>query len=207
MAEILDRAALAAIVAERQGRCERAVCTNGIFDLLHLGHVSYLQQARALGDLLIVCLNSDDSTRRLKGPKRPLIPQNERAEVLSALACIDYITIFGENTAEPLIEALRPAIYVKGADYAGGSTAAISLDAETLRRTLAGDSTTPPTLVGLGTRLPEAAVVASYGGSLALLPYLPGHSTTDLIQRIVSRYAPAPEPTGPNTGLPNRGNG
>jgi D-beta-D-heptose 7-phosphate kinase/D-beta-D-heptose 1-phosphate adenosyltransferase len=198
MGEIVDRAALAGIVAERQARGARAVCTNGIFDLLHLGHVTYLQQARALGDLLVVCLNSDDSTRRLKGPSRPITPQDERAEVLAALACIDYVTIFGENTAGSLVAALRPAIYVKGADYAGGSTAPISLDAEALRRALAGAPGTPPALVGLGARLPEAAVVGDYGGMLALLPYLPGHSTTDLIQRIVSRYAPAPETIDPN---------
>jgi D-glycero-beta-D-manno-heptose 1-phosphate adenylyltransferase len=198
MGEIVDRAELARIVAGRQARGGRAVCTNGIFDLLHLGHVTYLQQARALGDLLVVCLNSDDSARRLKGPSRPITPQGERAEVLAALACIDYVTIFGENTAESLVAALRPAIYVKGADYAGGSTERICLDAGALRRALAGEPGTPPALIGLGARLPEAAVVAGYGGALALLPYLPGHSTTELLQRIVSRYAPTPETADPS---------
>ncbi len=198
MGEIVDRATLAGIVAERQARGAHAVCTNGIFDLLHLGHVTYLQQARTLGDLLVVCLNSDESARHLKGPSRPITPQGERAEVLAALACIDYVTIFGENTAESLVAVLRPAIYVKGADYAGGSTEPIFLDAEALRRALAGAPGAPPALVGLGSRLPEAAVVADYGGALTLLPYLPGHSTTELIQRIVSRYAPAPETIDPN---------
>src|SRR5579872_1377022 len=86
-------------VQNRQQAGERGVFTNGCFDLLHLGHVRYLQEARALGDFLIVGLNSDESARSLKGPGRPLIPENERAEILAALACVDYVTIFGEPTA------------------------------------------------------------------------------------------------------------
>jgi D-beta-D-heptose 7-phosphate kinase/D-beta-D-heptose 1-phosphate adenosyltransferase len=207
MGEILTRGELAAIIAERQAGGARVVCTNGIFDLLHLGHVSYLQQARALGDMLVVCLNSDASAGRLKGPKRPIIPERERAEVLAALGCVDYVTIFGENTAESLVRDLHPAIYVKGADYAGGATVALRLEPELLRRALAGATSEAPELDGLGARLPEAAVVAAYGGELALLPYLPGHSTSELIQRIVSRYAPASEATGPVPAVSTRAAG
>jgi len=96
----------------------RLVLTNGCFDLLHVGHVRYLQAAKALGDFLVVGLNSDASTRALKGTERPLVPAAERAEVLAALACVDAIVVFDEPTAEPLVAALRPEIYVKGADYA-----------------------------------------------------------------------------------------
>jgi rfaE bifunctional protein nucleotidyltransferase chain/domain len=93
------------------------VLTNGCFDLLHVGHVRYLQAARALGDLLVVGLNSDASVRAIKGPDRPLVPQHERAEVLAALACVDGVVVFDEPTAETLVAALRPDIYVKGSDY------------------------------------------------------------------------------------------
>jgi D-glycero-beta-D-manno-heptose 1-phosphate adenylyltransferase len=192
MGEIVEREALARLVRERQARGKRAVLTNGVFDLLHLGHITYLQQARALGDLLVVGINSDASTRRLKGPARPLTPERARAEVLAALACVDYVTIFGENTAESLVAALSPAFYVKGADYAGGGADAMQLSPDALRALLSGDTAAHPALAGLAARLPEARTVASYGGMLALLPYLAGHSTTELIQRIVSRYATAP---------------
>jgi len=187
--EALSRDALAAIVAARQAVGERAVFTNGIFDLLHLGHITYLQRARALGGLLVVGLNSDTSTRRLKGPRRPLVPQDERAAVLAALACVDYVTIFDEPTAAPLLAALRPAVYVKGADYAGGAGQRDYLLApDELRRVLAGETAAHPELAGLATRLPEARTVAEYGGSLALLAYLPGHSTTEMIERILRAY-------------------
>ena len=189
MGEALSRDALAAIVAARQAVGERAVFTNGIFDLLHLGHITYLQRARALGGLLVVGLNSDTSTRRLKGPRRPLVPQDERAAVLAALACVDYVTIFDEPTAAPLLAALRPAVYVKGADYAGGAGQRDYLLApDELRRVLAGETAAHPELAGLATRLPEARTVAEYGGSLALLAYLPGHSTTEMIERILRAY-------------------
>src|SRR5438270_9723147 len=116
--KIIDRHEIAAEVKRRQQAGERSVFTNGCFDLLHLGHVRYLQEARSLGDFLILGLNSDTSTRQLKGPGRPLMPEAERAEILAALTCIDYVTIFPELTAGPLIALLQPAIYVKGGDYA-----------------------------------------------------------------------------------------
>src|SRR2546425_2140932 len=112
--KIIDRHELAVEVQRRQQAGERSVLTNGCFDLLHLGHIRYLQEARALGDFLILGLNNDTGVRSLKGPGRPLVPEKERAEILAALACIDYVTIFEEPTASLLVELLRPAIYVKG---------------------------------------------------------------------------------------------
>ncbi len=198
---VMPRDQLAAMIAEEQAAGARCVFTNGVYDLLHIGHVQLLWRARALGDLLVVGLNSDASTRRLKGPARPLVPQDERAETLAALAMVDYVTIFEEDTAGETIAALRPAIYVKGGDYATTDPDARARDylvgPDDLRRLVAGQ---PPVdgslaaLSGLVERLPEAPVVASYGGSLALLAYLPGHSTSELIQRIISRYsAKAPD--------------
>jgi D-beta-D-heptose 7-phosphate kinase/D-beta-D-heptose 1-phosphate adenosyltransferase len=101
---------------QREGRV--VVFTNGVFDLLHPGHVRYLQQARALGDVLVVGLNSDASVRHNKGPARPITPQTERAEILAALACVDVVVIFDEDTPAAIIEACHPDILVKGADWA-----------------------------------------------------------------------------------------
>ena len=95
------------------------VLTNGCFDLLHRGHVRYLSAAAELGDLLVVGVNSDRSVRQLKDPDRPLVPEDQRAEVLAALVCVDYVTIFDEPTAIELVQAVRPDVYVKGGDYAG----------------------------------------------------------------------------------------
>lgn len=95
----------------------RIVLTNGCFDLLHVGHVRYLQQARALGELLIVGLNSDASVRGLKGPDRPVNAELDRAEVIAALRCADFVTIFDTPTADALIEAVKPTIYAKAGDY------------------------------------------------------------------------------------------
>jgi rfaE bifunctional protein nucleotidyltransferase chain/domain len=98
-----------------QGR--KLVFTNGCFDLLHVGHVRYLNQARALGDALVVAINSDRSVRENKGEGRPLVPEAERAEVLSALACVDHVTIFDERTPQSVIDAIVPDVLVKGADW------------------------------------------------------------------------------------------
>ena len=115
--KVLDRTQLAAALESRRARGERIVFTNGCFDILHVGHARYLAAARALGDLLIVGLNSDESVRGLKGDKRPLIPESERAEMLSHLACVDYVCIFPESRPDSLIEAVRPDIHAKGGDY------------------------------------------------------------------------------------------
>ena len=106
-----------ATVKEWKSQGHKIVFTNGCFDLLHAGHVKYLQKARSLGDLLVLGLNSDASVRRLKGAKRPLIDQDERAHLLAALDCIDYVTVFDEDTPLELITALKPHILAKGGDY------------------------------------------------------------------------------------------
>jgi D-beta-D-heptose 7-phosphate kinase/D-beta-D-heptose 1-phosphate adenosyltransferase len=105
-------------VAEARGAGKRVVFTNGCFDLMHVGHVRYLAAARDAGDLLVVAINDDASVRRFKGPERPLVPEGARAEVLAALAAVDYVTIFGEDTPAELIAALLPDVLVKGADWA-----------------------------------------------------------------------------------------
>jgi rfaE bifunctional protein nucleotidyltransferase chain/domain len=104
-------------VASARVTGKRIVLTNGVFDLLHTGHVRYLYEAKALGDLLIVGLNSDASTRALKGANRPIVPEQERAELLQALKPVNAVVPFDEPTAHALIQALKPDVYVKGGDY------------------------------------------------------------------------------------------
>jgi rfaE bifunctional protein nucleotidyltransferase chain/domain len=147
----------------------RVVMTNGVFDLVHAGHVGYLAAARELGDLLVVALNSDSSTRALKGPQRPIVTEGDRAALLAALRAVDYVTIFEEQTAEAVVAAVRPDVYVKGGDYGSGPDGAPDLS-----------------------RLPEGRVVAAYGGRVALLPFAEGRSTSAIIQRIVERYGAQP---------------
>lgn len=131
------------------------VATGGCFDLLHAGHVSVLRAARALGDCLVVCLNSDDSVRRIKGPGRPLQTADDRARVLSELSSVDAVAVFDEDTPSEVLERLRPDIFAKGADY--------GLDA-----------------------LPEAPLLAGWGGQAVVLPYLEGRSTTRLMKEATS---------------------
>ncbi|HET8759900.1 MAG TPA: D-glycero-beta-D-manno-heptose 1-phosphate adenylyltransferase [Nitrospiria bacterium] len=104
-----------AATARREGR--RVVFTNGCFDLLHIGHTRYLQEARSLGDLLMVAINSDASVSALKGPERPLVPEQERAEVLAALGCVDYVTIFDAPDPADVIAAIQPDVLAKGGDW------------------------------------------------------------------------------------------
>ena len=133
----------------------RLVFTNGCFDLLHAGHVRYLRQARALGDALAVGLNSDRSVRELKGAGRPLNPQEDRAEVLCALGCVDYVVIFDSPRATGVLRAVRPHVYAKGGDYTPDS-----LDAE------------------------ERAALQAGGAEIRILPLVPGRSTTALLERM-----------------------
>ena len=114
----LTRPEATELIREAKAAGKRVVFTNGVFDLLHVGHVRYLQQARELGDLLVIGLNSDSSTRAIKGESRPLVPEGERAELLLALRCVDAVVTFDEPTAGELLEILQPDIYVKGGDYA-----------------------------------------------------------------------------------------
>ncbi|WP_027465578.1 D-glycero-beta-D-manno-heptose 1-phosphate adenylyltransferase [Curtobacterium sp. UNCCL17] len=116
-ATVVDHDELATAVEAARQAGRRVVFTNGCFDVVHRGHTTYLRQARDLGDLLIVALNDDDSVRRLKGPERPINPAEDRAGVLAALACVDLVTVFATDTPIPLIERLRPEVYVKGGDY------------------------------------------------------------------------------------------
>lgn len=109
--------ALSELVKLRQVRGEKIVFTNGVFDILHVGHIRYLSEARALGDGLIIAVNADESVRGFKGDLRPIVPLEERMEMLASLACVDYVTSFETRTPVPLLEQIRPAIYVKGGDY------------------------------------------------------------------------------------------
>jgi len=95
----------------------KLVFTNGCFDILHVGHVRYLKEARSLGDALLVAVNGDDSVRRIKGPNRPIVPETERAEVIAALACVDHVILFHEPTPREVIDAIVPDVLVKGADW------------------------------------------------------------------------------------------
>ena len=136
-----------------QGR--RLVVTNGCFDLLHAGHVTYLEAARAAGDALLIGLNGDDSVRQLKGSDRPVVPEADRATVLAALACVDGVCIFPEVRAVRFLEAVAPDIYVKGGDY--------TID------TIHQD---------------ERRAVESQGGRILFIPFLPGRSTSGILARI-----------------------
>ena len=114
---IVSRSDLITIVEAERSEGKRIVFANGCFDVLHVGHVRYLEAAKALGDLLIVGINSDRQTRRLKGAGRPLLPQEQRAEIISSIEAVDFVTIFEEPTVEQLLLALRPDIHAKGTDY------------------------------------------------------------------------------------------
>ena len=114
---VLPREEIARIARRERDAGRVVVTTNGCFDVLHVGHARYLRQARALGDILIVGVNTDDSVRKLKGPERPVIPVDERAEMFASLEAVDYVTIFGEDTPCDLLELIRPSIHVKGGDY------------------------------------------------------------------------------------------
>jgi rfaE bifunctional protein nucleotidyltransferase chain/domain len=148
-----DRLAAIADAFRAQGR--KLVLTNGCFDLLHAGHVRYLQAARALGDALAVAINGDDSVRVLKGEGRPLNIESDRAEIVAALECVDYAVLFPEVRVTRLIEKVRPSIYVKGGDY------------------------TPASL-----HPEEHAALEKIGAEIRILPFEPGHSTSELIDRM-----------------------
>jgi D-beta-D-heptose 7-phosphate kinase/D-beta-D-heptose 1-phosphate adenosyltransferase len=118
MGKILSRDALKAEIDALHRQGKKVAFTNGCFDILHVGHVRYLREARKEGDVLILALNSDRSVRSIKGEKRPIVPEEERADVLAALACIDYVTIFDEATPLALITLLKPDVLIKGGDWA-----------------------------------------------------------------------------------------
>jgi len=115
--KIKGREELMGVLARLRSEGKRVVFTNGCFDLLHLGHVTYLEEARRLGDLLVVGVNTDESVRRIKGPGRPIVPLEQRMAVLAALEAVDYVVPFGEDTPYELLKALRPHVLVKGGDW------------------------------------------------------------------------------------------
>ena len=147
---------MAVFSAELRAMGKRVVYTNGCFDITHPGHVTYLEQARSLGDALIVALNSDISVRALKGPKRPILPEADRALLLAALECVDCVTLFDEVRCTGVIELARPKVYVKGGDY-----------------TIA---TLDPS---------ERGALEACGAEIVFVPTVAGVSTTDIIARIV----------------------
>ncbi len=114
---VCERSELITIVEKAKKHGQRIVFANGCFDVLHVGHVRYLEAAKALGDLLIVGINSDEQTSRLKGQGRPLMSADQRAEIISSLEAVDFVTIFAEPTVEQLLLALKPDIHAKGTDY------------------------------------------------------------------------------------------
>ena len=120
--KIKKREDLHRIIQDQKVKGKRIVFTNGCFDLLHIGHVRYLEEAKSLGDILVVGVNSDTSVRGLKGLNRPILPEEERAEILSSLGCVDYVTIFDEPTPSNLISLLLPHILVKGGDWTKEAT-------------------------------------------------------------------------------------
>ena len=120
--KVKARRELLRIINDLKAEGKRIVFTNGCFDLLHVGHIRYLEEAKSLGDVLVVGLNSDHSVRGLKGPRRPILPEGERAEILSALGCVDYITLFDEADPLALISLLKPLILVKGGDWTRETT-------------------------------------------------------------------------------------
>jgi len=146
---------LRALGAEYASSGKRLVLTNGCFDLLHTGHVRYLEEARRCGDALIVAVNSDASVRGLKGPSRPVNGEFDRAEVLAALRCVDHVTVFDDNRVTGVIRSLRPAVYAKGGDY-------------TLETLDPG----------------EKAALDEVGAEIRLLSLVPGRSTTSLLDRV-----------------------
>jgi rfaE bifunctional protein nucleotidyltransferase chain/domain len=154
---VLSQDDVARWVEERRAQQQIIVFTNGVFDLLHPGHVRYLRDARALGDALIVAVNSDRSARAMgKGPGRPLNTADERAEVLAALACVDAVVVFDEDTPFEIVRALQPDVLVKGADWA------------------------PGTIVG-------ADIVEARGGRVVRIALAEGYSTSRLVEKIRGR--------------------
>src|SRR4030065_189656 len=129
--KIKKREDLRRIIEDLRAKGKRVVFTNGCFDLLHIGHVRYLEEAKSLGDSLVVGVNSEASVRGLKGPNRPILPEEERAEILSGLGCVDYVAIFDEPTPLNLISLLLPHILVKGGDWTKEAT----VGWETVQRT------------------------------------------------------------------------
>tara|TARA_Y100000310_G_C20685507_1_gene818694 strand:- start:315 stop:785 length:471 start_codon:yes stop_codon:yes gene_type:complete len=117
MTKIIEFNEIGNVVSKLKEENKKIVTTNGVFDILHVGHVRYLKKAKEMGDILIIGCNSDSSVKQIKGEKRPINNENDRAEVISALECVDYVVIFGENDPVKLLEQIKPNVHVKGGDY------------------------------------------------------------------------------------------
>lgn len=157
MGKILDGKTLKQELDKLRREGRKIAFTNGCFDILHVGHTRYLRQARTKGDVLVLALNSDASVRKIKGEKRPLIPQDERADLLACLEFVDYVTIFNETTPLELILYLQPDVLIKGGDWAEDQ------------------------VVG-------REEVRSWGGTVAIIPEIPGASTTNIVDKILTVY-------------------
>jgi D-beta-D-heptose 7-phosphate kinase/D-beta-D-heptose 1-phosphate adenosyltransferase len=151
--KVKTRAALKAVAARAKSEGKKIVFTNGCFDLLHAGHLHVLKEAKKLGDVLIVALNSDSSVKRIKGPDRPILPESERAELIAALEMVDYVTLFDEPDPLNIVQEIKPDMLAKGGDWAADK------------------------IIG-------REFVESYGGQVAVINFLKGHSTTDIIEKI-----------------------
>jgi rfaE bifunctional protein nucleotidyltransferase chain/domain len=153
MSKVLELEAIVSAIEEARAGGARVVLANGCFDVLHVGHVRYLRGARELGQVLVVAVNGDAAVRALKGEGRPVMPAEERAEIIAALECVEYVTIFHELTVEAVLRVLKPDVHAKGTDYS------------------------PETV-------PERAVVAEYGGQVAIVGDPKDHSTSAMLERI-----------------------
>jgi len=151
--KVKTRAALKTIAAKAKRAGKKIVFTNGCFDLLHVGHLHVLKEAKKLGDVLIVALNSDSSVKGIKGPDRPILPESERAELIAALEMVDYVTLFDEPDPLNVIQELKPDILAKGSDWAADQI--------------------------IGREFVEGS-----GGKVAVINFLKGHSTTDIVEKI-----------------------
>ncbi|MCL4837084.1 MAG: adenylyltransferase/cytidyltransferase family protein [Thermoanaerobaculia bacterium] len=156
MGEVVSEATLAERLAPLRAAGRRIALANGHFDLLHVGHLRYLQAARREADLLVVAINDDDSVARLKGAGRPIVPAAERAELLAGLVAVDFVVVFSGDSPAALLDRVRPDVHCKGSDY------------------------------GSPERVPEYAVVRAYGGRTALVGDPKDHATSDLIARVLA---------------------
>lgn len=169
MGKVVSSQELAGIVSDLKKQGKRIVTTNGAFDILHIGHVRALQQSRMLGDVLIVGVNSDSSVKQYKSDLRPIVSQEDRAEMIAGLACVDYVTIFSETDPRNFLELVKPNVHAKSGDYS------------------------PDRKPGEPGHMVEAETVRKNGGEVKIIPLVEGKSTTNIIKRICEVYGQGPD--------------
>jgi len=169
MGTIVSREELVRIVGELKAQGKRVVTTNGSFDLMHVGHARALQQAKSFGDVLVVGVNSDSSVKKYKSDKRPIIGEQDRAAMLAALSCVDYVTIFQETDPCALLDTIKPHVHTKAGDYS------------------------PERKPGEQGYMPEAETVRRNGGEVRITPFVPGISTTEIIKKVCDVYGQKPD--------------